>query len=137
MIMNFDDTDRRILNALQKSGRMSNAELAEKINLSASACHRRVQRLEAEGIIRDYVALLDPRTVDRRTTVFVEISLNAQADETLAAFEREGAGVRLIGFQTPHGLAGDSRGTRHFPEWPDAAAWRLVFSILSGRGNLG
>jgi Lrp/AsnC family leucine-responsive transcriptional regulator len=87
--MKIDEIDRRILNALQKSGRMSNADLAEKINLSASACHRRVQRLEAEGIIRDYVALLDPRTVDRRTTVFVEISLSGQADETLAAFERE------------------------------------------------
>jgi Lrp/AsnC family leucine-responsive transcriptional regulator len=88
-IMKIDEIDRRILNALQKSGRMSNADLAEKINLSASACHRRVQRLEAEGIIRDYVALLNPRTVNRRTTVFVEISLSGQADETLAAFERE------------------------------------------------
>ena len=87
--MKIDEIDRRILNTLQKSGRMSNADLAEKINLSASACHRRVQRLESEGIIRDYVALLDPRTVDRRTTVFVEISLSGQTDETLAAFERE------------------------------------------------
>lgn len=68
---------------------MSNADLAEKINLSASACHRRVQRLESDGIICDYVALLDARAVDRRTTVFVEISLSGQADETLAAFERE------------------------------------------------
>lgn len=87
--MEMDDTDRRILNALQKSGRMSNAELAEKINLSPSACHRRVQRLESEKIIKDYVALLDPRAVDRRTTVFVEMSLSGQADEVLAAFERE------------------------------------------------
>jgi Lrp/AsnC family transcriptional regulator, leucine-responsive regulatory protein len=92
-VMKIDEIDRRILNALQKSGRMSNAELAEKVNLSASACHRRVQRLETDGIIRDYVALLDPRTVDRRTTVFVEISLSSQADETLAAFEREVARI--------------------------------------------
>ena len=82
--MKIDEIDRQILNALQKSGRMSNADLAVKINLSASACHRRVHRLETEGIICDYVALLDPRT-----TVFVEISLSGQADETLAAFERE------------------------------------------------
>ena len=87
--MKIDEIDRQILNALQKSGRMSNTDLAVKINLSASACHRRVHRLETEGIICDYVALLDPRTIDRRTTVFVEISLSGQADETLAAFERE------------------------------------------------
>jgi len=87
--MQIDDTDRRILNALQRQGRMSNAELADKINLSPSACHRRVQRLEKEKIIKDYVALLDPRTVDRRTTIFVEISLSGQAEELLAAFERE------------------------------------------------
>ncbi len=85
----IDEIDRRILRALQKTGRMSNAELAERINLSPSACHRRVQRLEKEKIIKDYVALLDPRSVDRRTTVFVEISLSGQADSLLAAFERE------------------------------------------------
>ncbi|MCP5071909.1 MAG: Lrp/AsnC family transcriptional regulator [Rhodobacteraceae bacterium] len=87
--MDIDEIDRRILTALQKSGRMSNAELADRINLSPSACHRRVQRLEKEKIIKDYVALLDPRSVDRRTTVFVEISLSGQADSLLAAFERE------------------------------------------------
>ena len=86
--MSIDSVDRRILIQLQKSGRMSNAELAERINLSASACHRRVQRLEAEGYIKDYVALLNPRKLGRPTTVFVEITLAAQADEVLDAFER-------------------------------------------------
>ena len=56
-----DATDRRILSALQKDGRMTNAELSEKANLSPSACHRRVQRLEQDGIIAAYVALLDAR----------------------------------------------------------------------------
>ena len=84
----IDETDARILQALQRQGRLSNADLAERVNLSASACHRRVQRLEAEGIIRDYVALLDPRKVGRPTTVFVEITLSGQADEVLDAFER-------------------------------------------------
>lgn len=85
----MDDTDRRLLRVLQTSGRITNAELAERVALSASACHRRVQRLEADGIIRDYVALLDPRRVNRRTTVFVEISLSGQSDAVLADFERE------------------------------------------------
>ena len=92
-MLRIDETDARILQALQRQGRLSNAELAERVNLSASACHRRVQRLEADGIIRDYVALLDPRKVGRPTTVFVEITLSGQADEVLDAFERAVARV--------------------------------------------
>lgn len=91
--MTIDATDARLLDALQRNGRMSNADLAERVNLSASACHRRVQRLEAEGVIRGYVALLDPRKVGRPTTVFVEITLSGQADEVLDAFERAVARV--------------------------------------------
>jgi len=90
---NLDETDRRILRVLQKRGRMSNADLAETVNLSASACHRRVQRLEAEGFIRDYVALLNARKLGMPTTVFVEIKLSAQADEVLDAFEKAVARV--------------------------------------------
>ena len=84
----LDDIDRRILRVLQKQGRMSNAELSEQVHLSASACHRRVQRLESEGLIRGYVALLDARKMGMPTTVFVEITLSAQADEVLEAFEK-------------------------------------------------
>lgn len=86
--MALDTTDRKILAALQVTGRMSNADLSEKVNLSPSACHRRVQRLEADGYIRDYVALLDARKMGVPTTVFVEITLQGQADELLDAFEK-------------------------------------------------
>ena len=86
--MKVDQIDRRLLNELQRSGRISNADLAEKVNLSASACHRRVQRLEKDGFIKDYVALLDPRKLEVPTTVFVEITLSAQADEVLENFEK-------------------------------------------------
>jgi Lrp/AsnC family transcriptional regulator, leucine-responsive regulatory protein len=85
----LDATDRRILMVLQKHGRMTNADLSERVNLSASACHRRVQRLESDGVIAGYVALLDARRLGRPTTVFVEITLSGQADEVLEAFERE------------------------------------------------
>jgi Lrp/AsnC family leucine-responsive transcriptional regulator len=88
-----DATDRRLLSVLQRSGRITNAELAEAVNLSASACHRRVQRLESEGIIARYVAILDARRMGRPTTVFVEITLQSQADEVLEAFERAVARV--------------------------------------------
>lgn len=85
--------DRRILTVLQKSGRMSNADLSERVNLSPSACHRRVQRLEKDGYISDYVALVDPRRIGLPTMAFVEITLSGQADELLEAFEREVARV--------------------------------------------
>lgn len=91
--MHLDETDRRLLRVLQGAGRMSNAELSDKVNLSPSACHRRVHRLEEAGFIDRYVALLDRRKIGRPTTVFVEITLSGQADELLDAFERE---VRLI-----------------------------------------
>lgn len=86
--MKLDSTDRRILEVLQKQGRITNADLSERVNLSPSACHRRVQHLETEGYIKDYVALLNPRKVGRPTTVFVEITLSGQADELLDTFEK-------------------------------------------------
>ena len=87
--LQLDSIDRRILSVLQKEGRTSNADLAENINLSPSACHRRVQRLHSIGVIKNYVALLNNRLVGLPTTVFVEITLSGQADEVLDAFERE------------------------------------------------
>lgn len=89
----LDATDRRILRILQKDCRITNAELAEKANLSASACHRRVARLESDGLIAAYVALLDARKLGRPTTVYVEIALQSQAEDVLDAFEREVARV--------------------------------------------
>ena len=86
--MTLDTIDRAILNALQNQGRISNAELAELVNLSPSACHRRVQRLEKDGFIKQYVALLNARKIGLPTTVFVEIRLSAQADAVLDNFEK-------------------------------------------------
>ncbi|MEO0401255.1 MAG: Lrp/AsnC family transcriptional regulator [Pseudomonadota bacterium] len=86
--MVLDATDKRILVALQKRGRMSNAELSEAAHLSPSACHRRVQRLEEAGVIKDYVALLDARKMGVPTTVFVEIRLQGQTDDVLESFEK-------------------------------------------------
>jgi Lrp/AsnC family transcriptional regulator, leucine-responsive regulatory protein len=93
MMSELDATDRRILTVLQKDGRTTNADLAEQVNLSPSACHRRVERLEKDGFIAGYVALLDTRRIGRPTTVFVEITLQGQADDLLDAFEREVARV--------------------------------------------
>ncbi len=89
----LDATDRRLLTVLQQQGRISNADLSERVNLSPSACHRRVHRLEDEGFIRDYVALLDQHKIGRSTVVYVEIKLASQADEILDGFE---AAVRKV-----------------------------------------
>ncbi|TRD17375.1 Lrp/AsnC family transcriptional regulator [Palleronia caenipelagi] len=91
--MSLDETDLRILRQLQRSGRLTNAELSEQVSLSPSACHRRVARLEREGAISSYVALLDRAALGRKTTVFVEITLAGQSDEVLESFE---AAVRRI-----------------------------------------
>ena len=89
----IDDTDARLLRLIQRNARLTAGELSARLNLSPSACHRRLQRLERAGVIRDVVALLDPRAVGRGTTAFVEISLASQADELLDAFE--GAVARI------------------------------------------
>lgn len=102
----LDATDLRILTQLQRDGRMSNADLSDAVNLSPSACHRRVQRLEDTGIIRDYVALLDPRKIGVPTTVFVEITLSGQADEVLDTFER--AVARIPDVLECHLMAGSA-----------------------------
>ena len=86
--MKFDRLDRRILDELQQDGRIANADLAEKVGLSPSACLRRVRALEEAGIIDKYVALLNQRKLGRQMDVFVEISLTGQSNEVLEAFER-------------------------------------------------
>ncbi|MGY6410194.1 MAG: Lrp/AsnC family transcriptional regulator [Alkalilacustris sp.] len=91
--MEIDDIDRRILRVLQAEGRITNADLSERVHLSPSACHRRVQRLERGGVIRGWVALLDARAMGRPTTVYVEITLSGQSEEVLTAFERAVARV--------------------------------------------
>ncbi len=83
----LDATDIAVLEVLQRDGRVTNAELASQVSLSASACLRRVRRLEEVGVIDKYVALVGPRAVGRPTTVFVEISLESQHEAVLDAFE--------------------------------------------------
>ncbi|MDF1691469.1 MAG: Lrp/AsnC family transcriptional regulator [Zhongshania sp.] len=85
--MKLDNIDRKILRELQNNGKLANTELAKKVNLSPSPCLTRVKRLEAEGTIRQYVALLDPQQLDLRLNVFVFISLKAQSRQALKDFE--------------------------------------------------
>ena len=84
---NLDKTDRAILNELQHNGRVTNAELASTVGLSASAALRRTRALEQDNVIQGYVAVVDRGAIGRGTTVFVEVSVNAQTDAQLDEFE--------------------------------------------------
>ena len=88
-MLDIDSIDRLILNELQTDGRVSHAELAERVGLSASACYRRVRRLEADGVIAGYVMILDSGEIGRDLDVFVEVSLVSQSKESLHLFEDE------------------------------------------------
>lgn len=81
----LDRTDLRLLAELQRDGRVTNAELAERVSLSPSACLRRVQRLEAEGVIAGYAAQVDPQAVGLGLQAFVRVQL---AKHEAAAIER-------------------------------------------------
>jgi Lrp/AsnC family leucine-responsive transcriptional regulator len=86
-MMNLDLIDIKILEALQADASLSNVELAKRIHLSPSPCLARVRALEASGLIRQYVALLDPNLLGLQLNVFISISLKQQSREALQAFE--------------------------------------------------
>jgi len=83
----LDDTDRKMLRALQKDGRMTNADLARVVNLSESACLRRLRALETEEVISRYAAIINERAVGFPIAVFVTVTLSSQAESALTAFE--------------------------------------------------
>lgn len=91
--MNIDRIDQHILHLLQGEGRLSNVNLATKVNLSESACLRRVRQLEESGVIAAYVMLVDQTKVGYPSDVFVQISLHRQQGEDLEKFE---AAVREV-----------------------------------------
>lgn len=84
----MDRADAAVLEALQADSALSIAELAEKVALSPSACHRRIKALEQMGIIAGYGARLDPRKLGLTIEVFVEITLNSQSREAMDRFEQ-------------------------------------------------
>jgi Lrp/AsnC family leucine-responsive transcriptional regulator len=84
----LDATDRAILAELQRDGRVSNLELAQRVHLSPSACLRRVKVLEERGVIAQYVALLNPRAIGRHGTSYTIINLESMNTPLLQAFEQ-------------------------------------------------
>ena len=84
--MPFDRTEREILGILQREGRISNVDLAERIGLSESPCFRRVKQLENSGAILGYSARLDQRSLGLQVTAFVQVSLGQHDVKRQAAF---------------------------------------------------
>lgn len=86
MMARLDEIDRRILKTLVADGRITNSQLAEKVGLSSSPCWQRVRRLEQDGYITGYTAILDQKKLGRSETVIIEVNLDRHDDETLASF---------------------------------------------------
>lgn len=81
-------TDRRLLRLLQKDARSSYAELARQVGLSTTPCKERIKRLEREGVIRGYQAILDPDFLDAGLVVFVQIRLNRTSQDIFEEFKQ-------------------------------------------------
>jgi Lrp/AsnC family leucine-responsive transcriptional regulator len=90
--ISMDATDVRILDALQREGRLTNLELAARVGLSVSPCLRRVKRLERDGVIQRYVAVVDQAKVGIPVSVFVSVKLERQREDVMARFEQAIAG---------------------------------------------
>ena len=102
----LDPVDLRLLSALQEDGRLTNAELGERIGLSPSQCSRRRSALERSGVIAGYRAELSAEALGFGLLVFINVSLSAHSDDNAERFRELVAGVAEI--QEAHALTGDS-----------------------------
>lgn len=101
----LDRTDKAILKALQRDASTSNVALASKVNLSAPACLRRVERLKDLGLIKGIVALLNPMALDAGMLVLIGVMLDRSTPESFAAFEK--AVQKVPGCQECHVVTGE------------------------------
>ena len=100
----LDDLDAAILRHLERNGRATNFDVGEAVGLSASAASRRIQALEASGIIRGYRAVVDDRLLGKHITVYIRVTLERQSASVLSAFE--GAVRRCHDIVSCHLMAG-------------------------------
>jgi Lrp/AsnC family leucine-responsive transcriptional regulator len=105
MASNLDRTDLKILRLLQSDGRLGNAEIAKRVNTSAATCHRRIQRLFAEGYVTSVRAQISPTHVEMGTLAFVGVVLDRSTPESFGDFE---AAIRAMSVILDcHIVAGD------------------------------
>jgi Lrp/AsnC family leucine-responsive transcriptional regulator len=101
----LDRTDRKLLRLLQGDGRMANAELARRLHISPATCHRRTQRLFADGYIERVTARIAAKKVDRGTLVLIGVVLDRSTPESFGAFEKAVAALPFV--LDCHLVAGD------------------------------
>jgi DNA-binding Lrp family transcriptional regulator len=101
----IDRTDRAILRHLQRDASISNVALAGKVNLSAAACLRRVERLKQSGLISGVVAILDPQALDASMLVLIGVILDRSTPESFGDFEK--AAAKVTGCMELHVVAGE------------------------------
>jgi len=89
IICMLDAIDRRLLALLQQDGRLTNADLAARVNLSQSACHRRVRRMEETGVIAGYGAFVERKRVGLNVLGYVFVKLESHTSEIVGAFVKE------------------------------------------------
>lgn len=85
----LDKIDKKILQELQRNGRISHQELAETVGLSPTPCARRIKNLEKRGVIKGYTAIVDEEQMGYGFSVFVSVQLDHQTDDRLLKFESE------------------------------------------------
>ena len=88
MLHQLDNTDISILKILQENARLTNQEIADKLHKTASPIYRRIKRLEEEGFIKKYVAVLDPKKIDRGLMAFTHVQLKDHSQDSLRNFEQ-------------------------------------------------
>jgi Lrp/AsnC family transcriptional regulator, leucine-responsive regulatory protein len=126
--MPLDTVDRRMLEILQREGRISNATLAERLHLSPSPCLRRLRALEGDGVISGYRAVLDRHRLGLGLTVFVELKVEGHSDRSAAAIsERLVAAPEVI---SAHIVSGSADFLLEVVVADLAAYERLMFETL-------
>ncbi|WP_238596707.1 leucine-responsive transcriptional regulator Lrp [Psychromonas sp. psych-6C06] len=104
-MISLDRIDRHILRALQKEGRISNVALSKKVGLSPTPCLERVKRLEKQGVIKSYTALLDPKHLNASLLVFIELTLKRSSPDVFERFNQ--AAKELDSILECHLVSGD------------------------------
>jgi len=127
--MILDKTDRKILRILQADGRITNAELAERIGISPPPTLERVRKLERNGIIRKYAALINPIAVGVETFTFVEVTLSRHGQDSVLAFMKAVDSVPEI--LECHHVTGDADfllkiAVRNIPAYEDLVLHKLT-----------
>lgn len=94
--MVFDDIDKKLLHLLQQDSKQTNKELSLKLNLSVTAVYERIKKLEREGVINKYVALIKKEKIDKSFIVFCHIKLIQHSHEYVVKFEKDVANLEEV-----------------------------------------